>query len=238
MPRLKPLLRKIPFFKDIYYVLKRLRHSRFRGQSAEEIFTRHYEVNFWNDGDSVSGSGSNAQNTATLVATLRPALDQLGVKSLLDLPCGDFGWMSRIDLAGISYTGGDVVKKLVEQNCQRFAAPGRDFVHLNLLQDALPAADCVLCRDCLVHFSFADIHKALQSILASPARYLATTTYPTTDKNYDIVTGDWRRLNLTLPPFSFPAPLISLVENSLESSGDYKDKSLAFWDLNELRKLV
>lgn len=230
------MLRKIPLFKDAYYLFKRAQYAALRSRTPEEIFTQHYEGNFWKDAQSVSGSGSNRENTATLVESLRAALDRLGVKSLLDLPCGDFGWMSRVPLTGIAYMGGDIVKRLVDQHQREHAGPGREFRHLDLLKDELPPADCILCRDCLVHLSFADIRKALGQMLASSARYLATTTYPGTDKNYDIVTGDWRRLNLMLPPFSFPAPLLIIRENSTEAHGDYSDKELAFWDLAQLRE--
>lgn len=65
----------------------------------------------------------------------------------------------------------------------------------------LPTADLILCRDCLVHLSFAHIDAALANFRASGARWLLTTTFPMIEENVDCEDGDWRALNLTLPPF-------------------------------------
>jgi hypothetical protein len=35
------------------------------------------------------------------------------VKSLLDIPCGDFHWMRRVNLQGLSYVGADIVRELI-----------------------------------------------------------------------------------------------------------------------------
>ncbi len=66
---------------------------------------------------------------------------------------------------------------LIEAN-QRFADDTHSFRVVNLLDDSLPDADLILCRDCLVHFSHEDVYRALRAIAASPARYLLTTTFP------------------------------------------------------------
>ena len=68
----------------------------------------------------------------------------------------------------------------------------------------LPAADAVLCRDCLVHFSLADVWAALGNIRDSGARYLIATTFSDRTYNDDAHTGCWRTLNMEAPPFAFP----------------------------------
>jgi len=234
----KKLLRRIPFLKDAYYVLKRARHRSLRSRTPEDIFTEYYTSNFWGDAESKSGSGSNQTNTELLVTNLRPTLDALAVTSLLDIPCGDFSWMKRVDLSGIDYIGGDIVESLVASNNELYSSPHRSFLRLDLLAEPLPAVDCILCRDCLVHLSFADLDLALKNIVRSSARYFATTTYNSISKNYDIVTGDWRRLNLRVAPFNWPEPVNVIVEQSKEADGTYADKSLAFWSIAQLRAVI
>jgi hypothetical protein len=156
---------------------------------------------------------------------------------MLDVPCGDFNWMSGVDLTGIHYTGGDVVPELVRQN-RRHERPNVRFVDLNLLTDQLPEADVIFCRDCLVHFSLADVSRALRNICQSRSRYLITTTFTERSENTDIPTGRWRVLNLQLPPFSFPPPQRLLVEECTEGNGKYRDKSLGVWSLDTLRPLL
>jgi hypothetical protein len=59
--------------------------------------------------------------------------------------------------------------------------------------------------------------------------YLLTTTFPDHDQNEDVEDGDWRLLNLELPPFSLPKPLAIFTEHCEEEGGAFADKSLALW---------
>lgn len=234
---LKRSIESIPFARDLYYWLKRFRRSSIKHLGAEELFTRYHRENFWSDRESVSGSGSNTANTRKLIVELRPMLDLLGIASVVDIPCGDFYWMSQVNLNGVHYIGGDVVKGLTSSLHEKHGNATVEFQHLNLLQDSLPAASLILCRDGLVHFSYRDIRKALEAIKSSGARYLATTHFPAAKKNFDIVTGDWRRLNFTKAPFYWPEPDQSITEGSIEGDGQFADKTLSFWRIGHLPPL-
>jgi hypothetical protein len=67
--------------------------------------------------------------------------------------------------------------------------------------------------------------------------YLLTTTFPRGEANEDIVTGDWRVLDLERAPFHLPAPLRILNEGCTEGSGVFADKSLGLWRTEALRDL-
>jgi hypothetical protein len=168
------------------------------------------------------------------VATLRSLMEEHEVRSILDIPCGDFHWMRRVNLQGLSYIGGDIVRELVVQN-QRHASEGISFRHMDLLIHDLPKVDLILCRDCLVHFSFDDIFKALRNLCASGSRFLLTTTFPARLENLSIPTGKWRPLNLERAPFSLPPPVMILNEGCTEDGGEYADKSLGLWKLSDVR---
>src|SRR5215467_10898176 len=120
----------------------------------EKIFTRIYVRNKWGDQESRSGQGSGKARTEALRSELSRLLKDLAVQSILDLPCGDFNWMSCVDLSSIQYIGGDIVTSLVAQNNSLHAQPGRRFERIDMLSDVSPKADLILCRDSLVHFSF------------------------------------------------------------------------------------
>ena len=152
------------------------------------------------------------------------------MKTLVDAPCGDFGWLSAVDLR-VTYIGADIVEALVRENERRYGGPstGRRFMQLDLTKDPLPQADAVLCRDCLVHLSFENIALAIANIRASGARSLLTTTFLEHDHNADIEDGDWRMLNLERPPFNFPPPIDVLIEDCREGEGAYADKALGLW---------
>jgi hypothetical protein len=91
----------------------------------------------------------------------------------------------------------------------------------------LPRADLVLCRDCLVHLSYAHTLCALNNIRASGSKYLLTTTYSGRDRNSDVPTGSWRPIDLQLPPFQLPAP-IRLIDEECPLEG-FRDKRLGLW---------
>ena len=199
------------------------------------VFTHIFKANAWGDGESASGPGSTTQATQHVRRELPGLLAELGVRAMLDLPCGDFNWMRHVDLAGIDYLGGDLVAELVAENNRRHARANVRFAVLDLLNDDLPRVDLVMCRDCLFHFPLASVQQALQNIQRSGARWLLTTsfTWRQAGPNTDIPMGGWHRLNLELPPISLPRPARVLVEGCGIPGAE--DKSLLLFDLDELR---
>lgn len=220
-----------------------LAHTRFlqhraalSGRNHREIFQYIHETNMWGGETSRSGVGSSSAETTRLRLEIPALLRDLEAKSLLDVPCGDFFWASQLPLAPIRYVGADIVPAIIEGNRAAYGeVPGiREFLLADLVGDRLPAADVVLCRDCLVHFSFANIRAALANLRASGARWLLATTFPDHEVNEDIDDGDWRLLNLQRPPFSLPPPAAIITEGCQEGNGAYGDKSLGLWRLCEL----
>jgi hypothetical protein len=160
----------------------------------------------------------------------------LKVRTLLDVPCGDLNWMKHVELGAVDYIGADIVPELVAENERRFAgtrSPGGtrySFRQLDLVTEPVPRADLVLCRDCPVHISHRNVAKALRNIIASGSDFLLTTTFVERTENTDIIIG-WYPINLQLPPFSWPAPIMLIDEGSSEQA----DKRLGLWDLRALR---
>jgi SAM-dependent methyltransferase len=195
------------------------------------VFAEHYRRNSWGNRESVSGDGSTLAETAAVRDALPDICRDYDVRTILDAPCGDFNWLRSVDLP-VAYIGADIVAEIVAANQDRFATDRRSFVRLDLTTDPLPAADLVLCRDCLFHFSFAHIHQALANIRRSGARLLLTTTNPSLGANRDIVTGEWRPLNLQAPPFSLRPPLLLINERC--PSPYAADKHLALWRVADI----
>jgi hypothetical protein len=200
----------------------------------EERFARIYSTNLWSDPESRSGVGSSLDATRVVRAELPVALRQLDTRVLLDVPCGDFTWMEQVDLTGIEYIGGDIVPQIVETNQRLHSGPSRRFIHLDLTRDVLPDADVLLCRDCLVHLSYANIRIVFENIARSNIRFVLMTSFPGRRDNYDVADGDWRALDFQAPPFSFPEPRLTIVEECEEEGGAYSDKSLLAWRVDDL----
>ncbi|MCP3903955.1 MAG: class I SAM-dependent methyltransferase [Planctomycetes bacterium] len=203
-----------------------------RSRRLADLFATIMRRDDWTCAESISGTGSTLEQTAHLRAALPPLLTRLGIRTMLDLPCGDLNWIRHVELPVETYIGGDIVEAVVLANRERF--PDRTFLHLDITADDLPAVDLILCRDCLVHFGYEDIRRALRRLRASGATYLLTTVFTGSTFNKDIPTGGWRQLNLLLPPFSLPKPLEIINEACTEADGKYADKSLALWRIRDL----
>ena len=158
---------------------------------------------------------------------------ELRAQSLLDIPCGDFNWMRHVTLDAVQYIGADVVAELVSANQRRYGNDRRQFQHLDLTRDTLPAVDVVFCRDCFVHLTPREILSAISNIQRSECKYLLTTTFPSVSQNKGLGIG-WRPLNMQLRPFRFPEPLKLINEGCTEQDGRYADKSLGLWRIADL----
>jgi hypothetical protein len=209
--------------------------DNFAGLDLAARFERIERTNLWGAATSVSGLGSEDGATAAIGEALPLLLQRLGARSLLDAPCGDAGWIARLKL-DLDYTGIDIVPSLIEANRRRVASgesSGR-FLIADVTRDALPRADVILCRDCLVHLSFDNVVRAVARFRASGAHFLLVTTFPEWEDNRDCEDGDWRALNMEKAPFGWPAPRALINERCEEGGGGWRDKSLGLWRLDQL----
>ena len=213
---------------------QRMRRQRLARFTPEQVFDTYYKSNKWGDAESRSGKGSNLRATEALRPQLESLFRELKIDSVVDVPCGDFFWMAHVDLDGIDYIGGDIVPALIEANRKAHARGGVSFEVVDLIEGPVPKADLVFCRDCLVHLSNEHIGRAVENIRASGATWLLTTTFPDADQNRDIVTGEWRQIDLTRPPFTLPAPARMIAEGAEAEKGQGKGKMLGLWRIADL----
>ncbi|MBI3162422.1 MAG: class I SAM-dependent methyltransferase [Chloroflexi bacterium] len=175
----------------------------------KHVFTDYYRNNFWGNPESVSGAGSTMTYTENVRNELPKLWKEYRVETFLDAPCGDFNWFQAIQRPqGMNYLGGDIVEELVRQNQEQYGDAHTRFFFIDIIKDPLPKADMWMCRDCLFHFSYGDIFKTLANFARSDIHYLFTSIHNECAANADIVTGGARQLNLLLPPFNLPAPIL------------------------------
>lgn len=200
----------------------------------KKVFTKIYESNDWGSKESISGLGSELSSTKTIREEIPQLIHKFKIKSFLDIPCGDFNWISQIDFKNTKYIGADIVEELINKNNKKF--PDKDFMVLDITQDQLPEVDLIFVRDLLGHFSYDNIQKAIDNILFSNSKYLLTTSFTKWDYNVNIKDGDWRPINLLIKPFKFK-PIYLINENCTEGSNlEFNDKCLILFDLKSLQK--
>jgi hypothetical protein len=227
--------------------------------SLKEVFQDVYTN--WRFGgwpESKSGPGSTMEETEIIRQQIKQLVKDKEIKSVVDIPCGDFNWMKDIVYSFESYTGCDIVPELIQDN-QKYANSIIKFQEVDLTQDniEIPEADLLIVRDVLGHLSLEDGRKAINNILKSKCKYLLTTTwYDLNDENYSqrhinanntvTVDANWERgaaafypVCLHSEPFNFPKPELYIEEKSIVDNYEGGTrKGLAFYELDKLREQV
>ncbi len=219
--------------KNLYkkYKIKQYK-DLISAMSTEEVFQYIYKKRVWGKPGNESGGGSSKETTTVIRKEIQRIIKQYNIKTLLDLPCGDFHWMQELDLSKINYTGGDIVEELINKNKELYETDSIKFEQLDIIKDKLPQSDLLLCRDCFVHLSIPQIIKSLENIRSSHIKYLLVTSFSNTTSNIDILTGEWRPLNMEIAPFNL-IPIEVLNEGFALSNGDFSDKSLILVDMTK-----
>jgi SAM-dependent methyltransferase len=231
----RKILYKIPFYES----RKRLQIAssydrdefKFKNKSFN-VFEIIYRENYWRSKESFSGAGSTIASTKKIRKVLPILWEKYDIKTVLDVPCGDFNWMKEVDKSKIFYIGGDIVKELVDNNIQKYQSENISFKVLDITKDILPKVDMIFCKDCLQHLSYENIHKSLINFKQSGSKYLLTTSYLMTWKNWDIMDGDYRPLNLRKKPFNLPKPILKICE--ITTISNERDKYMLLYKLEDL----
>lgn len=213
-------------------IIRRFRKFLFEFVNAEYKFTKIYHTKGFGGKFSASGPGSDPEQTSVILQEIPSLIKELNARILLDAACGDFYWMRFVKMDLEKYIGVDIIPEIIRKNQLFYSSETREFKKMNIIKDSLPKADIILCRDCLVHFSFKDIFSTIKYFKRSKSTYLLTTTFPEHRNNIDIITGGWRPLNLQLSPFNFPKPL-KLINEKCPERG-YSDKCLGLWKLEDI----
>eukprot|EP01125_Pyxidicula_operculata_P005546 TRINITY_DN1956_c1_g1_i1.p1 TRINITY_DN1956_c1_g1~~TRINITY_DN1956_c1_g1_i1.p1 ORF type:complete len:202 (+),score=25.33 TRINITY_DN1956_c1_g1_i1:294-899(+) len=164
--------------------------------NRDEVFIKIFNENSWGDPETKSGSGSSLQATGKLRKNFEEFLKSENIKSIMDLGCGDFNWMSRILLpSGVSYVGVDIVPDLIKSNKKYTTSSGsgsggnsgssssstlsstKFFVSDIVETPPYKKFDVILLRDVLTHLNQNDILQVLRNIKSSGSKYLLTTIY-------------------------------------------------------------
>lgn len=190
-------------------------------------FTEVYENRLWLSDESVSGQGSErgSGSVAHAVARLDQITRDLGVRSIADVPCGDFNWMPMFldQHPEVDYVGYDVVPALIAENRSRY--PGHRFELLDITLATPAQADLIFCKDMFNHLKTDDVWRALENMVASGPKYLMLTTnkgFENTELEPTEAHAS-RFLNLEVAPFSLPAPL-------------YDDHYLPVWRVEDIQQ--
>jgi hypothetical protein len=203
------------------------KHMRTRARSGmlRAKFTAIYYTNLWGIPETRSGAGSTRRSFSVLIAAhaIAQAVREHGVRSINDIPCGDFHWMQHVlpTLGQVRYLGFDIVNSAVRRNRKRH--PEHEFHVLDITADVPPPADLIFCKDLLNHLSDADVRRAISNMRRSGSKFLLASNNRV-DENVPLseMRKGSRLLDITEPPFRYPRPLWT--------TSDY----MSFWRLADM----
>ena len=206
--------------------------------NKDKKFSYIYKSKYWQnitDG-SLSGGGSNAISTNHIKKSLREFIKRNDIKSIIDIPCGDWKWMSELDLSDLEYVGYDIVDELISDNQRKYAKNNITFKVKNLVDEKLPKSDLIIIRDLLVHLDHKDIIKCLTNLNDSDFKFVGITNYPRILSHKNRLLGDylrlgdkWRPINFSIYPYNLPSPDFNISDTNDLSEID-KEKYISIWN--------
>jgi hypothetical protein len=160
---------------------------------AEARFEEVYRRKWWAAAGVLSGHGSRVGNCTALIDWLEACAD-VGLRTVLDLGCGDLEWVARcgaITDGRLCYEGWDVVPALVAHHRRVFPwYRGRvvDVEEVPRLE-----ADVVICKDVIFHHCNGAAEQFLMNLNAGRWRRLLVTSHPGADraKRHGLHKGGW-----------------------------------------------
>ena len=169
-----------------------------------------------------SGPGSAVAYTEGYRGFLASFLRENGVRSVLDLGCGNWTSTRLVDWSGIDYLGVDFIHKIVARNRRVHGKPNIKFVQSDVRTFNIPQVDLVISKDVLQHWPTSDVLAFLERLRASNVKMALLVNCVNDDglaRNRDIAIGDFRPIHLNEPPFSA----------QLEESYAFHTKRVLLW---------
>lgn len=206
---------------------KIIKISILKKKTLLQKFSTIYKINYWSDSESVSGPGSNEKNTKKLINKINKIIKNYSVMSIVDAPCGDLNWMKNfLNKQKIKYVGIDIVANLIRLNKEKFSSNNISFYRSDITSKIIPDCDLLISRDFLFHLSYNDIKKFLKNLLKSNIKYFLTSNhfhpgYKKNFKNRDIISGDFRKINLFESPFNFEKKYERIINDNCDGEKKY-----------------
>ena len=168
-----------------------------------EQFEEIYDQNKWGYG---SGAGSLPNHTRSYARVLEEFISEHDIKTILDLGCGDWQFSRYIDWGEARYIGVDLVRSVIDRNIELFSADNIEFRLFSGDFDELPEADLLIAKDVLQHWSNDSVSSFLPVLDRYPYSLITNCANPKGEtRNIDIEDGEYRYLDIRLPPFNVDA---------------------------------
>ena len=130
-----------------------------------------------------------------------------------------------------SYLGLDIVDKIINLNNLNYKNNEILFKTNDVLLEDLPDSyDLIIIRDLFIHLRNDEILKIINKVNSSATKFLAVTSYSTSDININSNRfGHHRYINMKLDPFYLDRPFKIFDDNE----NQHKTRKLYIYNINE-----
>ena len=153
------------------------------------------------------------------IKNYRNFITENNISSILDFGCGDFIYMNEVirDLPNVKYTGMDIVESIINSNNEKYSNENIKFKVIDAVEEDVDGSfDLVMSRFVMIHLDNADNEKFLNKLKKIQSKFVALTSAPSLEENYDLKkTGKYRDVNLKIAPYN--------LKNELRSITDIRD---------------
>lgn len=207
------------------------------GIKNKENFKYHYILET-NNNRCACGPGSDGQKVkqAGTIDFINSVINKYNIKTINDCPCGLFeNWMYMVDLADVTYVGYDINDLAIKRNKE--VNPNYSFIEFDLVNEILPTADLIICRDCFFHLPNIFVTKALANFYNSGSRYLLATEHRWVKNNTDLTAAElereagYRNINIEIAPYNMGEP-IAVHTEELWATREGGNRHLSLWKIN------
>ena len=168
----------------------------------QSVFSRIYQEGSWGRG---SGPGSNPEVLGDYRLFLERFIRLNGVRTIVDVGCGDWQFSRFVDFGQARYLGLDVVDSVLEANTRAYGSDRVEFRRAPGRVADIPSADLLIMKDVLQHLPDPMILE-YKALIRSRFRYaLLTNSFFKGEAplNTPIAPGDFRCLDLQAEPYRF-----------------------------------
>jgi hypothetical protein len=201
---------------------------------SKKKFSIIYYTGYWKNYkySSLSGAGSNIKKNSIFLKKLSAFIKNKKIRSVTDIPCGDFSWFKKLTLSNINYLGGDIVPDLIKRNKIKYRSKFNKFIILNIKTDRIPDSDFLIIRDLFIHFNDKEIFQSLNNIKKFKFKFIGITSHMNSSNTLSPLLGDnFRPINLTIPPFNLKKPDYIIQDYNSKISKKL-NKQMIIWKSN------
>ena len=191
--------------------------------------------------ESASGPGSSIAATYETRQFIPHLVEEYSIKSILDLGCGDWNWMSTIrdEFPETTYEGWDASEELINEVNEKYGNDTTVFKYMDIIDAEYPSVDMVLCRDVMFHLQPKYTLQVIENMRKAGVKYLLATSFNDIAENVGMDRlqpkfGDWRfyYININIEPFNLGDSMLEYVHEESIANKTH-NRFMCFYDLSK-----